>query len=109
MARAALAAHFRQGWEFQFDVLAIRARGTAVLSSTPPIPSPVPSNALAVGAGPLARWNVMQFSRWRLFVDAQGDLILNDRSFPPHGTSYDFFLRAGGGISVRVSDRYWLE
>jgi hypothetical protein len=51
----------------------------------------------------------MQFSRWRLFVDAQGDLILNDRSFPPHGTSYDFFLRAGGGISVRVSDRYWLE
>jgi hypothetical protein len=38
VARAALAAHFRQGWEFQFDVLAIRARGTAVLSSTPPIP-----------------------------------------------------------------------
>jgi hypothetical protein len=109
VARAALAAHFRQGWEFQFDVLAIRARGTAILSSTPPIPPPVPSNALAVGAGPLARWNILQFSRWRLFVDAQGDLILNDRPFPPHGTSYDFFLRTGGGISVRVSDRYWLE
>jgi len=109
VARAALAAHFRQGWEFQFDVLAIRARGTAILSSTPPIPPPVPSNALAVGAGPLARWNVLQFSRWRLFMDAQGDLILNDRPFPPHGTSYDFFLRAGGGVSVRVSDRYWVE
>jgi hypothetical protein len=108
-ARAALAAHFRQGWEFQFDLLAIRARGTAILSSTPPIPPPVPSNALALGAGPLARWNVLQFSQWRLFVDAQADLILNDRPFPPHGTSYDFFLRAGGGISVRVSDRYWLE
>jgi hypothetical protein len=109
VASAALAAHFRQGWEFQFDVLAMRARGTAILSSTPPIPAPVPSNAVAVGVGPAARWNIVQFSRWRLFVDAQGDLILNDRPFPPHGTSYDFLLRAGGGLSVRVSDRYWVE
>ncbi len=109
VARAALAAHFRRGWEFQFDILAIRARGTAILSSTPPIPPPVPSDALGVGAGPLACWNVLQFSRWRLSVDAQGDLILNDRPFPPQGTSYDFFLRAGGEVSVRVSDGYWVE
>jgi hypothetical protein len=109
VARAALAAHFREGWEFQFEALALRARGTAILSSTAPIPPPVPSNALGVGAGPLARWNFLQFDRWRLFLDAQGDLILNDRPFPPHGTSYDFFLRAGGGVSVRVSDKYWVE
>lgn len=105
VARAALAAHFRQGWEFQFDLLAIRARGTAIVSSTPPIPS----NSLALGSGPLARWNFLQFSRYRLFVDGEGDLILNDRPFPTHGTSYDFFLRAGGGASVRVSDSYWVE
>lgn len=109
VARAALAAHFRQGWEFQFYALALRARGTAILSSTPPIPPPVPSNALALGVGPLARWNFLQFSRCRLFVDGEGDFILNDRPFPSHGTSYDFFLRAGGGVSVRVSDSYWVE
>lgn len=109
VASIALAAHFRQGWEFQFDVLAMRAHGTAILSSSPPIPPAVPSNAVALGVGPVARWNVLQFSRWRLFVDAQGDVILNDHPFPPHGTSYDFFLRAGGGVSVRVSNRYWVE
>jgi len=109
VARAALSAHFRQGWEFQFDVLAIRARGTAILSSSPPIPPPVPSNALAVGAGPMVRWNFLQFSCFRLFIDGQGDLILADRPFPPHGSSYDFFLRAGGGMNIKVSDSFWLE
>ncbi|MFY9676179.1 MAG: hypothetical protein WAK13_17095 [Terriglobales bacterium] len=109
VVRAALAAHFREGWEFQFDVQALRARGTAILSSTPPIPPPVPSNAVALGAGPGARWNFLQFSRCRLFLDAQGDLILNDRPFPTHGSSYDFFLRAGGGLSIRLNDSYWLE
>src|SRR5271163_1230066 len=34
VARAALAAHFRQGWEFQFDALVLRASGTAILSSS---------------------------------------------------------------------------
>jgi len=109
VARAALGAHFRQGWEFQFDALALRARGTAILSSSAPIPPPVPSNALALGAGPLARWNFLEFSRCRLFVDGEGDLILADRPFPAHGTVYDFFLRAGGGVGLRVSDSYWVE
>jgi Lipid A 3-O-deacylase (PagL) len=109
VARVALSAHFRQGWEFQFDAIALRARGTAVLSSSPPIPPPIPSNALALGVGPLARWNFLQLSRYRFFVDGEGDLILADRPFPPHGTVYDFFLRAGGGISFRVSNSYWLE
>jgi hypothetical protein len=109
VAQAALAAHFRHGWEFQFDALALRASGTAILSSSPPIPPPVPSNALALGFGPLARWNFLQFSRFRLFIDGEGDFILADRPFPPHGTIYDFFLRAGGGVSVQVSDSYWVE
>ncbi len=109
VARAALAVHFRQGWEFQFDVLAIRARGAAILSSTPPIPPPVSSNALALGVGPLLRWNFLQFSRLRLFVDGQADFILADRPFPTHGTINDFFLRAGGGLSFRVNDSYWVE
>jgi hypothetical protein len=51
VARAALAAHFRQGWEFQFDVLAIRARGTAILSSTPPIPPPGSKQCPGRGSG----------------------------------------------------------
>ena len=109
VAQAALAVHFRQGWEFQFDALALRASGTAILSSSPPIPPPVPSNALALGLGPLARWNFLQFSRCRVFIDGEGDFILADQPFPAHGTIYDFFLRAGGGVSVRVSDSYWVE
>jgi hypothetical protein len=109
VARAALAAHFWSGWEFQVDAIAVRADGTRTLTSSVPNPSPVPSDALAFGAGPLARWNVLQFPRWRLFVDAQGDLILADRPFPARGTIYDFFLHGGGGISFRVSQSFWLE
>ncbi len=73
VARGALAAHYRQGWEFQFDVQAIRARGSAILSSTPPIPPPVSSNALALRAGPGVRGNALQFGRSRIFGDAQAD------------------------------------
>jgi hypothetical protein len=51
----------------------------------------------------------LQFSRCRLFLDAEADLFLSDRPFPTGGTAYDFFLRAGGGISLRVSDSYWVE
>jgi hypothetical protein len=107
--RAVLAAHYRSGWEFQADALALRAHGTAVLSSTPPNPPPVASNALAIGAGLMARWNILALDRFRFFADGAGDLILNDRPFPPHGSVYDFFLRAGGGVSIRLSDSYWIE
>jgi len=34
--RAALAAHYRSGWEFQFDALALRAHGTEVAPNPPP-------------------------------------------------------------------------
>ncbi len=105
VVRAALAAHFQQGWEFQFDALAFHGRGTEADTSTPP----VPSNAAGVGAGPTVRWNFLQLDRWRLFLDAQGDLILANRPFPVHGSSYDFFLRAGGGASFRLSHSNWLE
>lgn len=112
VASVALAAHLQQGWEFQFDGLAIRARGVRTLSdvsSSTPNPPQVASNALALGAGPMARWNFLQVNRMRLFVDAEGDLIISDRPFPVRGTIYNFFLHAGGGVSLRVSDSYWIE
>ena len=112
VARVAVAAHLQQGWEFQFNGLAMRARGVRTLSDVSagsPNPPQVASNALALGAGPRARWNFLQSSRFRFFVDAEGDLILSDRPFPFRGTIYNFFLHAGGGISVRVSDSFWIE
>jgi hypothetical protein len=109
VARIALAAHLGQGWEFQFEGLALRAQGNRTLNSGTPSPPQVPSNALALGGGPLARWNFLQFSRSRVFVEAQGDLFLANRPFPTQGSVYDFLLRAGGGISFRVSDSYWIE
>lgn len=109
VAQAAVAVHYREGWEFQFDGLITRNSGTAVLSSTPPIPPPVTSNAVAIGAGPMARWDFFEVDRLRFFIDGQAALILNDRPFPPHGSSYDFLLRAGGGINYRVNEHYRLE
>jgi hypothetical protein len=109
VAQAAVAAHYREGWEFQFDGLVTRNRGTAVLSSTPPIPPPVTSNSVAIGAGPMARWDFLEINRLRFFIDSQADLILNDRPFPPHGSSYDFLLQAGGGINYRMNGHYRFE
>jgi len=108
VATITVAAHMRHGWEFQFDVLALRAHGFRNAPSGDQYPQ-IPSNAAALGGGPLARWNFLQFSRFRPFVEAEGDFILFDRPWPTGGTIDDFFLRAGGGVSVRVSDAYWIE
>jgi len=103
-----LAAHLRHGWEFQFDGLALRAHGYRTPSGTDPYPE-IASNAAGLGFGPLARWNFLQFSRFRAFVQTQGDFLLFDRPWPARGTVNDFFLRAGGGVSVRVAQSYWIE
>jgi hypothetical protein len=69
----------------------------------------IPSDALGLGFGPRARWNFLQSRRFRPFLEAEGDFILFDRPWPRLGTINNFFLRAGGGVSVRVSSSYWIE
>ena len=69
VATIALVAHMRHGWEFQFDGLALRAHGYRTLPSGAPSPQ-LPSSAQGLGGGPLARWNFLQFSRFRPFVEA---------------------------------------
>ena len=108
VASIALAAHMLHGWEFQFDGVALRAHGYRT-PSTGGLTPEIPSNAAALGGGPLARWNFLQFRRLRSFVEAGGDFILFDRPWPAQGTINDFFLRAGGGIGARMSDSYWIE
>jgi len=108
VASLALAAHMPYGWEFQFEGLALRAHGFRTLPSGAPSPQ-IPSSAQASGAGPLARWNFLQFSRFRSFVEAEGDFLLFDRPWPTFGTINNFFLRAGGGVAVRLSASYWIE
>ena len=108
VASVALAAHMPHGWEFQFDGLAVRAHGYRTLPSGAPSPQ-VPSSAQALGAGPLARWNFLQFRGFRSFVEAEGDLLLFDRPWPTFGTINNFFLRAGGGVAVQVGPSYWIE
>src|SRR5215469_4811848 len=103
-----LGAHMPHGWEFQFDGLALRAHGYRTLPSGAPSPQ-IPSSAQALGAGPLARWNFLQFSGFRSFVEAEGDFVLFNRPWPTYGTINDFLLRAGGGVAVRVSSSYWIE
>ncbi len=101
-------AHMPHGWEFQFDGLILRAHGDRTLPSAAPGPQ-IPSSAQALGGGPLARWNFIQFSRFRTFVEAGADFVLFDRPWPTYGTINDFFFRAGGGVTVRVTNSYWLE
>jgi len=69
----ALGAHMPHGWEFQFKGLALRAHGYRTLPSGAPSPQ-IPSSAQALGAGPLARWNFLQFSGFRSFVEGGGRL-----------------------------------
>jgi hypothetical protein len=107
VATIALSAHLQHGWEFQFDGLALRAHGYRTTSGAPT--PEIPSNAAALGLGPVARWNFLQFSRFRSFVEAEGNFILFDRPWPALGTVNDFFIRAGGGVSVRMSNAYWIE
>lgn len=107
-ATIGVGAHLQHGWEFQFDGLVLRAHGYRTLPSGAPNPQ-IPSNAQGLGAGPLARWNFLQFSRFRSFVEAAGGFVLFDRPWPTYGTVNDFFLRAGGGVSVRVSNSYSIE
>ena len=109
VARLALAAHYRSGSEFQLEGIALRTHGTSTQNTSASNPRQVPSNALALGAGPQIRWNFLQSSRYRIFVEAQADVILADRPFPNQGTVYDFFLRGGGGVAIRVSQSYWIE
>lgn len=104
----AAAAHLRQGWEFQFEGLALRAQGHRTQPANNPYPL-IASSAAGVGFGPVARWNFLQFSRVRTFIQAQGDFLLFDRPWPALGTINDFFIRAGGGVGVRVSNSYWVE
>lgn len=104
----AVAAQFPHGWEFQFEGLALRAHGYRTPPNGGSSPA-IPSSAAGIGFGPVARWNFLQFSRFRSFVEAGGDFILFDRPWPTYGTINDFRLRAGGGVSVRVSDSYWIE
>jgi len=104
----AVAAHLQHGWEFQFNGVALRAHGYRTLPSGAPSPQ-IPSDAQALGLGPLARWNFLEFNRFRTFAEAGGDFVLFDRPWPAYGTINDFFLRAGGGVSVRVSHSYWIE
>ncbi len=92
VASIALAAHMLHGWEFQFDGVALRAHGYRT-PSTGGLTPEIPSNAAALGGGPLARWDFLQFSRLRSFVEAEGDFILFDRPWPALGTVNDFFLR----------------
>jgi len=108
LATAALVAYLRNGWEFQFEGLALLGHGDRTQPNGASSPL-VRSNAQALGGGPLARWNFLQFSRLRPFVEAEGDFILFDRPWPAYGTINDFLLRAGGGVSVRVGRSYWVE
>lgn len=109
VARLAVEAHYQSGWEFQFEGIGFRAHGTSTEDSSEPNPPPLTSDALGLGAGPLVRWNFLQFNRYRVFVDAQASVILADRPFPNRGTIYDFFLRGGGGASAKISDAWWIE
>jgi len=92
VATIAVAAHMRHGWEFQFDGMALRAHGYRTLPSGAPYPQ-ISSDAAGLGGGPVARWNFLQFSRFRPFVEADGDFILFDRPWPALGTINNFFLR----------------
>jgi hypothetical protein len=103
--RVARAWHFRSGWEFQFDLTALRANGTR---TEPPAP-PQSSNAAGGGFGPLVRWNVVDTGRWRFFAEAQTDFLLTNNSFPVGGTAYNAFTRGGGGLSFRLNRSYWVE
>jgi hypothetical protein len=107
VASMVLAAHMEHGWEFQFNGVALRAHGYR----TPPsgLRPEIASDAAALGGGSVARWNFLQFSRLRSFVEAEGDFLLFDRPWPTLGTVNDFFLRAGGGVSVKLTDSYWIE
>ena len=108
VATVAFIAHMPGGWEFQFDGIALRAHGNRTPLSGAPSPQ-IPSNAQALGGGPLARWNFLQFSRLRPFVEAGGDFVLFDRPWPTYGTINNFLLRAGGGVIIRVTNSYWIE
>jgi hypothetical protein len=89
------------GWEFQLDGLVLRAQGCRTLTGGALDPQ-IPSNAQGLAIEPLARWNFLQVSR-RPFVEVAGDFVLFDRPWPTYGTINDFFLRAGGGVSVQES------
>jgi hypothetical protein len=101
-------AHLTHGWEFQFAGSVLRAHGYRTLPSGASNPQ-IASNAQGLGIGPSARWNFLQFSRFRSFVEAGADFVLFDRPWPTYGTVNDFFFRAGGGVSVRLGNSYWIE
>lgn len=107
-ATIGVGAHLQHGWEFQFDGLMLRAHGYRTLPSGAPNPQ-LASNGQGLGTGPLVRWNFLQFRRFRAFVEAAGDFVLFDRPWPIYGTVNNFFLRAGGGVGIRVSNSYSIE
>jgi len=74
VAGIGVGAHLQPGGEFQFDGLVLRAQGYRTL---PSVSQPAdPSNAQGFAVGPLARWNFLQVSRFRPFVEAAGDVVL---------------------------------
>jgi hypothetical protein len=108
VATLGVGAHMKHGWEFQFGGSLLRAHGYRTLPSGAPNPQ-VASSAQGLGVGPSVRWNFLQLSRFRSFVEAGADFLLFDRPWPTYGTVNDFFFRAGGGVSVRVGTSYWIE
>src|SRR5208337_3733096 len=87
--------HFSRGLEFQFGGLAFQGKGVGT--------------ALGGGFGPQVRWNFLQIRRWRVFADGGASFILTNSAIPPGGEKYNFFSRAGGGGSFRLTQTCWLE
>jgi hypothetical protein len=107
--RAAYAWRFPQGWELQLGGLFFRAIGNRTVPSPSPTAAQEDSSAVGGAAGPLLRWNFLQFRRWRLFAEAEEDLLITNNNFPSQGSSYNGYFRGGGGISIQLKGPYWLE
>lgn len=61
------------------------------------------ATAYGISTGFIARTYPIETERWSVFTEISGSLVWFERPFPPRGTPFDGVMRAGGGVTAKLS------
>jgi len=66
------------------------------------------TDALIGGLGVLARWHVIAFDRFSLFIDGGGSVSYASRDVPEFGTNFNYTAKVGFGLTYELRDNLHL-
>ena len=74
-----------------------------------PVRSRMNDDSSGIGTSAMARWYFFRNDTFRLFVDASSGLIYFNQCFPSQGSRWNFYHKAGLGVTYQLSKENHLE